>query len=162
MFGGLKIKVSDDGEMFSLDKTTVRSNGRLDNRKGKQLKPVINRYGYKQVTLSSKGERKTYLVHQLVARTFIPNPENKETVNHINGNKLDNHISNLEWATSKEQKDHAIRNGLCIKNIEALETANKNKSIKTLYKGKIYDSINQACQETGDHWRVIKREGVII
>ena len=51
-------------------------------------------------------------LHRLVAKQFIPNPENKSTVNHIDGNKLNNHIDNLEWATYTENMHHAIKNGL--------------------------------------------------
>lgn len=71
-----------------------------------------NQFGYLQVTLHDSGERTTFRVHRLVALTFIPNPDNKPQVNHKDGNKKNNHVSNLEWATSQENIFHAFENGL--------------------------------------------------
>lgn len=73
------------------------------------LKPAIHKGGYLRVRLY---DNKSLLVHRLVAQTFIPNPKNKATVNHKNGNKKDNRVENLEWATQKENNRHAIRTGL--------------------------------------------------
>lgn len=69
----------------------------------------ISNTGYKQVHIRfDNGHRKTVKIHRLVALTFIPNPENKPQVNHIDGNKLNNHVSNLEWNTCKENLEHAV------------------------------------------------------
>jgi hypothetical protein len=112
LFGDLKIKVSDDGKIYTLDHSYLRKNGRLDNRKGKQLRPSVDKYGYERVVLTKDGIRKTYSVHKLIALAFIPNPENKTTINHIDGNKRNNNVSNLEWATEKENQNHKWKNGL--------------------------------------------------
>ena len=112
LFTNLKIKVSDDGKIYTLDHSYLRKNGRLDNRKGKQLRPSIDKYGYERVVLTKDGIRKTYSVHKLVALAFIPNPENKTTINHIDGNKRNNNVLNLEWATEKENQNHKWKNGL--------------------------------------------------
>lgn len=160
LFGEVKIKVSDDGRIFTLDHTSIRKNGRADNRKGKELKPSIDKYGYKHVVLSSNKIRKTYTVHQLVGTTYIENPEKKETINHKDGNKLNNCVDNLEWATQKEQKEHAIKHNLCNKNIEALSKSNKRKSREVIFRGIKYNSINEAKRKTGTHQRVIAKEGV--
>ena len=84
----------------------------------KKLKPKINNAGkgYYHVNMPciENGVKvlKTKLIHRLVAEAFIPNLENKSQVNHIDGNKLNNHVSNLEWNTSLENIQHAIENGL--------------------------------------------------
>jgi hypothetical protein len=76
---------------------------------GKEIKPSINYKGYCQLSLYKNGKSKNKQVHRLVAEAFIENPFNKPTVNHINGNKLDNRVDNLEWATNKEQTEHLIK-----------------------------------------------------
>ena len=78
----------------------------------RELKPITNTKGYYQVRVQMNNVAKTYLVSRLVAIYFIPNPEGKLTVNHKDGNPKNNDISNLEWATSKEQTEHAINTGL--------------------------------------------------
>jgi hypothetical protein len=64
------------------------------------------------LALSANNALKRFYVHQLVATAFIPNPENKLTVNHKDGDVENNHVSNLEWATHQEQIDHAWKEGL--------------------------------------------------
>lgn len=112
LFNGLKVKVSDDGKVYTLNHSQLRKNGRIDNRKGKQLKPKVDKCGYETIVLTKDGIRKNYTIHKLVALAYIPNPENKPTINHIDGNKLNNNVSNLEWATYKEQKIHAWNKNL--------------------------------------------------
>lgn len=68
--------------------------------------------GYRQVGLSANGHSKSVKVHRLVALAFIPNPQNKPDVNHKDGNKANNCLSNLEWCTEKENVQHAVRMGL--------------------------------------------------
>lgn len=162
LFDDVKVKVHSDGKIETLEHKAVRKNGRLDNRKGRILKPVVDKYGYENITLSRSGKRKTYLVHRLVAIAFIENVENKPTVNHIDGNKRNNEVANLEWATHKEQKAHALKNGLAKKNVEALKESNRKKSIKVKFRGKIYSSIKSAAKENGVHERVVKRESEVM
>lgn len=63
--------------------------------------------GYYRVGLSYKGNKTQYLVHRLVALMFIPNPHNLPLVNHLDGDRMNNHVSNLEWLTPKENSQHA-------------------------------------------------------
>lgn len=72
-------------------------------------KQTLGKRGYFTVSLYKNGERKTATVHRLVAKAFVPNPQNKPFVNHKDGNKLNNHVDNLEWVTGAENKMHSFR-----------------------------------------------------
>lgn len=87
--------------------------GNLRSKHG-MLKPSMSGR-YSQIHLYKLGERKGFQVSRLVALAFIPNPENKPEVNHIDGNRSNNKCSNLEWVTSSENKKHAYRVGLMVK-----------------------------------------------
>lgn len=91
------------------DKYYVSSLGRLATSKGRILKQRTNERGYKVVSLPSPHSNR---VHRIVAQAFIPNPQNKPQVNHIDGDKTNNSVDNLEWVTNKENMLHAIDNGL--------------------------------------------------
>jgi hypothetical protein len=73
--------------------------------------------GYKQVKLCVDYSKKSFLVHRLVAEAFIPKVEGKIYINHIDGNKLNNNVSNLEWCTSKENSIHSVKTGLWKKGV---------------------------------------------
>lgn len=70
--------------------------------------------GYKHVTLQINKKAKRFRVHRLVAEAFIPNPENKPYVNHIDGNRQNNLVENLEWVTPAENTQHAVQSGLML------------------------------------------------
>ena len=86
----------------------VSSYGQIENRTGRRSECGINQSGYKNVKISENQ----YLVHRLVAQAFLPNPENKPFVNHINGKKDDPRLENLNWMTQKENSEHAVEAGL--------------------------------------------------
>lgn len=92
---------------------SLKDDGCFYIRKGKVLKQTLNSHGYYCVTITLKNHKqKVIQVHQLIAQTFIPNPKNKPQVNHKDGNKLNNDVSNLEWVTVQENIVHAFENGL--------------------------------------------------
>lgn len=92
------------------DYYSISSDGRVfSKRRGKCLQPKKSQAGYLRVGLACNGKIKMMSVHRLVALAFIPNPENKPTVNHINEIKTDNRVENLEWATNAEQNVHGTR-----------------------------------------------------
>ncbi len=78
----------------------------------KILKPGVSPQGYLFVSLCKNYKTKSFRIHRLVAQAFIPNLEDKPQVNHKNGIKSDNKVSNLEWSTPKENTKHAFENGL--------------------------------------------------
>lgn len=91
---------------------TISSCGKVFNR-AKQMKTYFTKTGYECIKLHDKtGKRFNKTIHRLVAETFIPNPLNKSEVNHIDGDKSNNDITNLEWVTSSENKRHARTTGL--------------------------------------------------
>lgn len=107
-YGKNKYEVFEDGTVVSL--------GRIGARgyivKDKILTPHLNSSGYLRASMNLSGKNKYYFIHRLVAECFVPNPFNKDKVNHKDGNKHNNHFSNLEWVTSSENNKHAFDNGL--------------------------------------------------
>ena len=92
---------------------SVSSDGQIRNDETGKLKTLVqNEDGYYKVDLYNHGQRTTKRVNRLVAEAFIPNPENKPQVNHVDGNKINNDVSNLEWTTGSENMIHAYNTGL--------------------------------------------------
>ncbi len=107
----------------------IDKNGNVINfRNGKVLKSSIDRYGYLKIQLSVNGKKFYKTIHRLVAETYIENTENKKTVNHKDGVKMNNSSNNLEWATVKENTDHAYDSGLSSLNVNVVVTDLKNKN----------------------------------
>ena len=103
-----KYKVSNTGKVKGIDRKD--SMGRPV--KGVVLKPNMSNSGYEQVGLSLNGIKTKFYVHRLVAKAFISNPNNKPCINHLDGDKRNNKVNNLEWTTQSENHKHAFKNGL--------------------------------------------------
>ena len=87
----------------------VTSSGGVFNLSGHRIACPNDKKGYPRVYLRRNGVAKQHRIHRLVARAFIPNPENKAQVNHKDGDKTNNHISNLEWCTQSENMRHSYK-----------------------------------------------------
>lgn len=140
---------------------SVSKNGEIRNdMTGKIKSGRNNRYGYSVVDLYSNGKRQTERVHRLVANTFIPNPENKSQVNHINGDKQNNSISNLEWCTASENMRHAFDIGLVEPSRSMLGKRNPNagrhgRSVRIVETGEVFSSITECEKAIGGNNRHI-------
>lgn len=131
-----KIDWSPDYEISSYGR--VKSY-RIDKDNGKILKTHKNYKGYITIQLPDLklGTIRHTGIHKLVAEAFIPNPENKSDVNHIDEDKENNYYKNLEWLTHKENLNHGKRNKKYSKRVECIEL------------GKIFNSLAEAKRETG-------------
>ena len=99
--------ITEDGKIFSHER---KINGAI--RKGRFLKPSSDGYGYYFVCLQKDRTKKYPKVHRILAETYIPNPKNLECVNHRDGNKQNNDLSNLEWCTQSDNIKHSFSMGL--------------------------------------------------
>lgn len=118
----------------------ARSDGTIIGKRGRPIKGHIDRCGYREVLLSENGKTNNARVHRLMAETFIPNPDNLRDVNHKDGNKLNNDISNLEWSSHSDNIKHSYKNQLQTK------VANRHGNYKVLShddKQKIYSLHNE-------------------
>jgi len=142
--------ITEDGVIFS-------------NITNKALAP-FNNNGYLRIGLSKDNKRKKFLVHRLIAEAFIPNDQNNLLINHKDGNKMNNHISNLEWCTYSENLKHAYKIGLYtyIKKagvygkhtIKCAQKANE-KIVLDTQTGIFYDSIKEAASILGiNYWNI--------
>ncbi len=100
-------EVSSHGRVRTIDRVIDKSDGTTQRRRGKISALGTDKNGYHTLSLWKEGKAEFFRVARLVAIAFIENPENKPTVNHINGIKDDDKVSNLEWSTYSENMQHA-------------------------------------------------------
>ena len=134
--------VEKDGTIKSVPRNGTKRNG-------KTLSHSTDSYGYSVVKFRNKTKITTKKVHRIVAETYIPNPENKPQVNHKDGNKKNNHVSNLEWVTASENILHAKTIGL------QMECPNRKKVAQITNSGKVlavFNSLKEAQEKTGIGW----------
>jgi hypothetical protein len=143
-------QISDTGNIRSVDRV-VNQLGHKNKysriMKGKDIKQRLQNGGYLLVWLSKEGKVKPFTVHRLVATTFIPNPNKLRDVNHLDGNKCNNNISNLEWCTRSENIKHSyaqlnrLRHNetavLCIELNKSFESIKKASTEMKINKGSI-------------------------
>ncbi len=134
---------------------SATADGKIYGKKG-ELRPYSRKTGYCGIKLfryeGNKSIRKGLLVHRLIAKTFIPNPEELPIVNHKNGNKKDNRVENLEWCTYKNNTQHAWDNNLI--------TRHERRVFGTVIGERIsfeYDSILEASEMTGTSYHGISK-----
>ena len=156
-------QISSLGRVRSLDRWVNSKNESNKLVKGRILTPVYDKDGYTMVTLSSHGEHLKCKVHRLVCSAFIPNPENKPQVDHINAIKNDNRVENLRWCTSKENSNNPIT-------LEKLPRywkdafGNENPNSKTIIQFSLdgelvrkWDCIRDASNHTGANYTSISQ-----
>lgn len=143
-------RITNEGKVYSQSKLKIPIVGKGMEHTGK-FKCILKQERELTYTLNNRGylsvgfTKKTFMVHRLVAEHFCSNPDNKSFVNHIDGNKLNNHFSNLEWCTIAENNAHARETGLHIQarghKLKYKSVASKKKALANLKdKSKLTDN----------------------
>jgi hypothetical protein len=95
--------ITESGRVWSHERVVPFKDGRSRRIKGRWLTPYDNGNGYQYIVLKDKK----YSIHRLVAETYLPNPKNHPVINHLNKDRADNHVSNLEWCTQQRNVEHS-------------------------------------------------------
>lgn len=137
-------EVSNLGNFRSKDRLVGYKRSGLRNYPGKSLLTETIEEGYQRIVLMRDSIKKRFMCHRLVAQEFVPNPNNKPFVNHLNGIKSDNRSENLEWVTQSENEKHSH---------SILGNSMKGKTypkpVRCIDSGVVYESINKAIQWLG-------------
>jgi hypothetical protein len=128
-------------QVSNLGNVKALGNGGSNNSKEKILKLTKDKDGYLNITLHKQGKVKTYKIHRLVAMAFIENPNNLEQINHRDEDKANNHVTNLEWCTPKQNINYGTHNQRMAES--------KSKPVICLETGKIYTSTMDVQRQLG-------------
>ena len=128
-------KINKNGDVYSLPRKVPFREYEMFI-KGKKKKHTKLKTGYYAVGLWKNNVQKLIPIHRLIAETFIPNPKKLKCINHIDGNKENNNIGNLEWCTHSENVKHAYDTGLC----------KKGKKVMCIETGIVYKSESEAAK----------------
>lgn len=148
--------VSNTGKVRSTTRTVRNNNGSFVVE-GKEIKGIDNGKGYLRVSLYKNGKPQRKYIHRLVARHFVPNPEGKPCVNHMDCNSLNNHAENLEWCTHKENMEWMAEQGRN-KRTEAWNI-NHEKGMSKLYLGVVGENIMTGEKIYFSKLNDVKKEG---
>ena len=143
--------VSDTGEVFSVCHRQKSKTGKeIERYRTKKLKGSVDKDGYKTIRMVVEGKKRHMKLHRLILNNFVENIDNLPTVNHIDGDKHNNNLNNLEWSSFSEQIKHSFRIGLRKTTEIQREAARKN--IKKARESKIgkqaYNRISEAKENT--------------
>lgn len=136
-------EISNFGRIRSLPRLKRNYNSKKPYFAGGKILKINIKSNYSLISLRVNGKSFSRTIHRLVAKAFISNPKNKPEVNHIDSNKHNNHVSNLEWATRDENLSHAIANDLR----PIGENHYKAKKIINIITGEIIGSASQAAKQ---------------
>lgn len=139
-------QVSNLGNFRSLPRIIKYKSNGTRNYPSKVLLTETTKDNYQRIVLMKDGVKARYQAHRLVALTFIPNPDNKPLINHIDGNKSNNVVTNLEWCTASENMIHADNTGL--RDMSNHQPSN-SKKIKCIETGEIFASYAKAVKWLG-------------
>ena len=154
---GEKFKTIDGYPKYSVSTT-----GRVVNSRNKEKELQIDKHGYYKTNLYRNGNGSSKRINRLVATAFIPNSDNKPDVNHIDGNKLNNSVDNLEWVTKSENMIHAYKTGLAkphpsygMRGHKNPNAGRKGLKVQIIETGEKFDSIKDCANAIGGSDRAI-------
>ena len=140
-------EISNYGIIKSVDRNIICKDGQIKPIKSRYIRPADNGSGYKFVYLWKDNKQHRYYIHRLVAETFLSNPDNLSEVNHIDNNKANNNVNNLEWCDKTYNNNYGTRN-------TRISNANKDRCITPvicLTTNEIFKSVKEASNKYNIH-----------